>query len=208
MKNKKRVPWFLLLLLLTAGVTAVWQIHVRNEARREAEARLQRAEASFQSAMRYYLAEDYWPAVSRFSNAAKEDIPEAEAYYLLSFAHYYYETEDDYRCLEKLEELLQSDCSDAIRAEAEELKALSESRQTAAREAYRLQQQETEAARQRYLREQAKKASAGRRSSSAVRASDPYHASDYAHPEDFYDWYYDDFYDYEEAEEYWEAHAG
>ncbi len=39
-------------------------------------------------------------------------------------------------------------------------------------------------------------------------SDDPYHASDFAHPEDFYEWYYDDFYDYEEAEEYWEEHAG
>ena len=36
--------------------------------------------------------------------------------------------------------------------------------------------------------------------------SDPYHAKDYAHPEDFYDWYADDFWDYEDAEDYWEAH--
>ena len=37
-------------------------------------------------------------------------------------------------------------------------------------------------------------------------ASDPFHASDYAHPEDLYEWFYDDFWDYEDAEEYWEAH--
>ena len=36
--------------------------------------------------------------------------------------------------------------------------------------------------------------------------ADPYQASDYAHPEDFYDWYYDDFWDYEDAEDYWEDH--
>ena len=35
-------------------------------------------------------------------------------------------------------------------------------------------------------------------------ASDPYHASDYSHPEDFYYDYYDDFWDYEDAEDYWE----
>lgn len=36
--------------------------------------------------------------------------------------------------------------------------------------------------------------------------SDPYNAKDYAHPEDFYEWYADDFWDYEDAEDYWEAH--
>ena len=36
--------------------------------------------------------------------------------------------------------------------------------------------------------------------------NDPYHAGDYAHPDDFYYDYYDDFVDYEEAEEYWERH--
>lgn len=33
---------------------------------------------------------------------------------------------------------------------------------------------------------------------------DPYHAKDYADPEDFYDDYYDDFADYEDAEDYYE----
>lgn len=37
-------------------------------------------------------------------------------------------------------------------------------------------------------------------------SSDPYNASDYAHPDDFYYDYYDDFWDYEDAEDYWEAH--
>lgn len=32
-------------------------------------------------------------------------------------------------------------------------------------------------------------------------------ASDYYHPEDFYEWYYDDFYDYEEAEDYYYSHG-
>jgi hypothetical protein len=39
-------------------------------------------------------------------------------------------------------------------------------------------------------------------------SSDPYHASDYSHPEDFYYDYYDDFWDYEDAEDYWEEHHG
>ena len=38
------------------------------------------------------------------------------------------------------------------------------------------------------------------------QTSDPYHASDYAHPEDFYYDYYDDFWDYEDAEDYWERY--
>ena len=37
-------------------------------------------------------------------------------------------------------------------------------------------------------------------------SSDPYHASDYAHPDDFYYDYYDDFWDYEDAEDYWEEY--
>lgn len=37
-------------------------------------------------------------------------------------------------------------------------------------------------------------------------SSDPYHASDYYHPEDFYEYYYDDFWDYEDAEDYWEEY--
>ena len=43
-------------------------------------------------------------------------------------------------------------------------------------------------------------------SSSEKKSKDPYHASSFAHPDDFYEWYYDDFWDYEEAEEYWEKH--
>lgn len=35
---------------------------------------------------------------------------------------------------------------------------------------------------------------------------DPYDAKDYAHPDDFYYDYYDDFWDYEDAEDYWEEH--
>ncbi len=35
---------------------------------------------------------------------------------------------------------------------------------------------------------------------------DPYHVEDYVHPDDFYYEYWDDFSDYEEAEEYWEEH--
>ena len=38
------------------------------------------------------------------------------------------------------------------------------------------------------------------------KSDDPYHAQDYAHPEDFYDWYYDDFDDYEDAEDYWDMY--
>ena len=37
--------------------------------------------------------------------------------------------------------------------------------------------------------------------------TDPYNAKDYATPDDFYYDYYDDFYDYDEAEEYWEDHC-
>lgn len=33
-------------------------------------------------------------------------------------------------------------------------------------------------------------------------------ASDYYHPDDFYYDYYDDFYDYEEAEDYYSSHGG
>lgn len=36
--------------------------------------------------------------------------------------------------------------------------------------------------------------------------ADPYDAKDYVHPDDFYYDYYDDFWDYEDAEEYWEEH--
>lgn len=38
---------------------------------------------------------------------------------------------------------------------------------------------------------------------SGTKKSDPYNAKDYYDAEDFYDDYYDDFYDYEEAEEYY-----
>lgn len=44
------------------------------------------------------------------------------------------------------------------------------------------------------------------KSSGSKSTGDPYHAKDYMHPEDFYEFYYDDFWDYEEAEEYWEKH--
>ena len=38
---------------------------------------------------------------------------------------------------------------------------------------------------------------------SGTTPSDPYNARDYYHAEDFYDDHYDDFFDYEEAEDYW-----
>ncbi len=38
--------------------------------------------------------------------------------------------------------------------------------------------------------------------------NDPYNAGDYANAEDFYDFNYDDFIDYDEAEEYWEENSG
>lgn len=37
-------------------------------------------------------------------------------------------------------------------------------------------------------------------------SGDPYHAEDYVHPDDFYYEYWDDFPDYEEAQDYWEEH--
>lgn len=43
-------------------------------------------------------------------------------------------------------------------------------------------------------------------SSSEKKNKDPYHASSFAHPDDFYEWYYDDFWDYEDAEDYWDKH--
>ena len=57
-------------------------------------------------------------------------------------------------------------------------------------------------------REAAAKKAAGSGSTKKKKSgsSDPFHASDFAHPEDFYDWYMDDFWDYEDAEDYWEAH--
>lgn len=36
--------------------------------------------------------------------------------------------------------------------------------------------------------------------------SDPYNAKDYGYADDFYDEYWDDFYDYEDAEDYWMEH--
>ena len=41
-------------------------------------------------------------------------------------------------------------------------------------------------------------------SKSKINLSDPYDAKSYAHPDDFYYDYYNDFWDYEDAEEYWE----
>ena len=37
-------------------------------------------------------------------------------------------------------------------------------------------------------------------------SSDPYDAKSYYHPDDFYYDHYDDFWDYEDAEDYWEEH--
>ena len=48
--------------------------------------------------------------------------------------------------------------------------------------------------------------SSSKKSTSSTKKSDPFHSSDYAHPDDFYYDYYDDFWDYEDAEDYWEAH--
>jgi hypothetical protein len=41
---------------------------------------------------------------------------------------------------------------------------------------------------------------------SRQKTSDPYNASSYRHPDDFYYDHYDDFWDYEDAEDYWERH--
>lgn len=43
-------------------------------------------------------------------------------------------------------------------------------------------------------------------SSSTKKSSDPYGAKSYAHPDDFYYDYRDDFWDYEDAEEYYNEH--
>ena len=43
-------------------------------------------------------------------------------------------------------------------------------------------------------------------SSSAKKSFDPYDAKSYAHPEDFYYDNYDDFWDYEDAEDYYNEH--
>lgn len=45
-----------------------------------------------------------------------------------------------------------------------------------------------------------------RKSSSSKSSSDPYNAKDYAHPDDFYYDHYDDFVDFEEAEDYWDSY--
>lgn len=39
---------------------------------------------------------------------------------------------------------------------------------------------------------------------SAKPSADPFDAGDYSHPDDFYYDHYDDFFDYEDAEDYWE----
>ncbi|MCD7751523.1 MAG: hypothetical protein LUI10_07265 [Lachnospiraceae bacterium] len=48
--------------------------------------------------------------------------------------------------------------------------------------------------------------SSSSKSSSGSNSTDPYNASNYAHPDDFYYDHYDDFIDFEEAEDYWNAH--
>ena len=45
------------------------------------------------------------------------------------------------------------------------------------------------------------------KSSTKKKTSDPFDAGSYAHPDDFYDWYEDDFWDYEDAEDYWEEYG-
>lgn len=45
-----------------------------------------------------------------------------------------------------------------------------------------------------------------RESTKATVSDDPYEAGSYGHPDDFYYDHYDDFWDYEEAEEYWNDH--
>jgi len=42
--------------------------------------------------------------------------------------------------------------------------------------------------------------------SSGRSYADPYNARDYSDPDDFYFDYYDDFFDYEDAEDYWYEH--
>lgn len=46
----------------------------------------------------------------------------------------------------------------------------------------------------------------GSKSKSKSSSSDPYDAKSYAHPDDLYYDYPDDFWDYEDAEDYWEDH--
>lgn len=48
--------------------------------------------------------------------------------------------------------------------------------------------------------------SSDKKDSSKKKSSDPYNASNYLHPDDFYYDYYDDFWDYEDAEEYWKKY--
>ena len=44
-------------------------------------------------------------------------------------------------------------------------------------------------------------------SRSGTKEKDPYDASDYSHADDFYYDHYDDFWDYEDAEDYWEEYG-
>lgn len=44
------------------------------------------------------------------------------------------------------------------------------------------------------------------RPTARASSNDPYHAGDYAHPDDFYYDHTDDFWDFEDAEDYWERH--
>ena len=45
------------------------------------------------------------------------------------------------------------------------------------------------------------------KSSTSKKSSDPYDAKSYVHPDDFFYDYYDDFWDYEDAEDYYYEHA-
>ena len=46
----------------------------------------------------------------------------------------------------------------------------------------------------------------GRGTNTKSKSSDPYDAKSYAHPDDLYYDHSDDFWDYEDAEDYWEEH--
>ena len=52
----------------------------------------------------------------------------------------------------------------------------------------------------------APKATAKPRSKQSSASGDPFDAASYSHPDDFYYDHFNDFWDYEDAEEYWEAH--
>ena len=155
----------------------------------------------YNQGVEYYNHGYYESAQNAFWKAAGKGVPGAAQWKWMSSARYNLIHGKYVSAQEDLEILLRMDISSEMRREAET--RLQYVNAQLAKES--AQSWDTGSSSSSSSTSSGRKTSPGKKRSSP--SSDPYGASDYAHPDDFYYDYYDDFWDYEDAEDYWEEYG-